>query len=88
MPLVNEASCNTARSAVKIFVAAPDREIRTPFMKMQWNIASRMRQVKADDAASSPPGLRDAGHIENLPSRIVHSTDHDQCNGFTLALDQ
>src|SRR5579872_510237 len=88
MAFVNEATSNTSRAAIQIFVTAPHCEVGPPLMKTQRNIAGRVRQIKTDDASFSPSSLCDSRHVKDLPSRIVHSTDHDQCARLTFTLDE
>ena len=49
--LVNKTSSNASRTAVQIFIAAPDRKIGPPIVKPQRQIPGRMGQIEADDAS-------------------------------------
>ena len=49
--LMHKTSCDTARTAVQILVAAPDREIRPPVMEVQRQVSGRMREVEGDDTS-------------------------------------
>ena len=61
---VNETSADASRSAVQIFVAAPDREIRSPFVELQRNISDRVGQIKRYNASLAMAGLGDLCHVE------------------------
>src|SRR3984957_6011710 len=66
MPFMDEASGNAAGPPVEIFVPAPDREVRTPVMKLQRQVSGRMRQIAGHDASLAMSGLCDLLNVEPL----------------------
>ncbi len=57
---VDEASGDATGPAVEIFVAAPDREIQAPIVKLELQISGGVRHVETDDAALGVRGFGDA----------------------------
>ena len=48
---VHERSCDRTGTRVQVFVAAPDREIRARLVQRKRDVAYRVCQVEADEAA-------------------------------------
>ena len=73
VPFVDEASGDAAGTAVEIFVAAPDGEIRVPIMEMKRKVSRGVRHVETHDAALGVRGLGDARAVEGLSAVVIHS---------------
>ena len=88
MPLMNETTSHASWTAIQILIAAPNREVRTPIVQFQTQIAGSMRQIEADHATLCVTRARNSCHIERLAGRIIHSTQQDQRDLIPRALDQ
>src|SRR5579863_1133096 len=88
MPLVDKTSRHASRPAVQILIAAPYGEVRAPLVKLQLQISCGVRQIKTNHTSPRMTRARYASHIERLPGRVIHSTQHDQRDLVSRTLDQ
>ena len=64
VPFMNEASANTSRAAVQIFVCTPDGEIDVPVVQPDGNVPRRVREIERHYASLGVSGARNRLHVE------------------------
>src|SRR5579872_4236806 len=51
VPLMDEASCDASRSPIKIFITAPNGEIRSQRVQLQWKISRGVSEIETHNAS-------------------------------------
>ncbi len=82
--LVHERAGDGARARVQVFVAAPHGEIAAAVVQLQREVAGRVREVEADDAALLVGRLGDFLEIERLARAVLHAGQHHERDARTV----
>ena len=63
VPLMNETTSHASWTAIQILIAAPNREVCTPIVQFQTQVAGSMRQIEADRATLCVTRARNSCHV-------------------------
>ena len=86
--LVHEAAADGARAGVDVLVVAPHGPVDVPLVQPQHDVADRVREIEADDAALLVRGGRDVGDAEQLARVVLHAAQHHERDRVALAFDR
>ena len=70
MLFIKVKTANGPRTAIEIFISAPESEIRPPLRQPVRNHPNRVRQVETDKDAAFMGGFNQAGQVQQLPAPV------------------